>query len=187
LSATGSKPSFSTTVPSDVRATQKFVGASVILAWFIALWLAAPVIARLNVPRNWWPASKPEPPIQMGTMATSSAVRGWRNYTGKARFFPGEQVCVYAEALNVGKGGRLDLRFDFSTANPGGVEIYRQSVPMTLKTNDTMAAAYPCFVLAASAQPGKYVTKVSIYDALKKSNGQGSVQFTVAHRAGKKR
>ncbi|MEI9975289.1 MAG: hypothetical protein WDO73_26440 [Ignavibacteriota bacterium] len=159
----------------------------VILAWLLAVWLVFPFAAGLYRSQSSWTFTVPETPLQMGIMATTSSVAGWRNYAQKSQFVPGERLCLYAEALNVNKGGQVNLSYTFTVANPMNVEIYRQIVPSVSSTTSPSSAAYPCFALPANAQAGNYFARASIYDTLNRRTGQNTVQFTVALRKGKKK
>jgi hypothetical protein len=187
VSTGGSTPPYSLSVPPDVRVFQKLVGGGVILAWVISIWFAFPFVMRLYRVENKWTFNKPAPPLQMGIMTTTSSVTGWRNYAQKSRFFPGERLCVYAEALNVNKNGQISLSYTFTAASSMGNEIYRQNVPTASSTTSPSWAAYPCFNLPSAAQAGTYVARASIYDALSKRTGESSVQFAVTMRKTKKK
>lgn len=187
MSTSGSVPPHSTIVPSDVRIFQRFVGVGVIAAWLLAVWFAFPFAARLYRVKNPWTFTVPDTPLQMGIMTTTSSVAGWRNYAQKSQFVAGDRLCVYAEALNVNKGGQVNLNYTFTVANPMSVEIYRQIVPAVSNTTSPSWAAYPCFALPGNAQAGNYFARVSIYDALNRRTGQSATQFTVALRKGKKK
>jgi hypothetical protein len=93
---------------------------------------------------------------------------------------PGDQVFLYAEALNVNHGGRIDLSFDDSIFTPTGTKLLGTAVPFSTMATDKSWAAWPNFTIPSDASPGSYTATVEVRDNVTGNTGSESVMFTVS-------
>ena len=119
--------------------------------------------------------------LETGTVATCSSVAGCRNYKPKTNSRAGERVCVYAEALNVNRGGRIDVKFNVLVVGPGGNELTKGPGDGDYAVNTTNAscAHWDRLPIPQGAKPGIYVARVEMLNKLDGGVGRSSTQFKV--------
>ena len=157
------------------------VAGLIILGLFI--WMSSCVVSLIRTQHPYadgTPTSAISSPgqatLQLGVMATASAVHGWRDYTPKSEFLQGEELFLYAEALNVNHDGRVDLVFDDRIVATNGKVIVNATVPVA-KSGSTVSswATWQGLWIPSDTPPGSYVASVSIRD---NSTGQVGTQST---------
>jgi hypothetical protein len=126
---------------------------------------------------------KPFERLQTGVVATTSSVIGWRNFARRSDFSGGDQVCVYAEALNVGRGGNVDLGYEFRVFTPENVEMLVRNPRHTRRTSGPSYAAWECFSLPRDTPVGVYRASIVIRDHLAGQVGDLAITFQVIQSA----
>ncbi|MBZ5532073.1 MAG: hypothetical protein LAO20_11630 [Acidobacteriia bacterium] len=156
------------------------VGAAV-AALLTSVVLAAAVIFtgislkdRVNIPPQTMP------PVQLGTIATCSKATGWKRFTPKSEFRPNDPICVYAEALNVARNGKIDLNFTVNLKNSAGGVLTSTGRRVSAHKNDPSAwSSWPALKLPANSSAGSYLAEVLVHNNLSNQNGVSSAAFTV--------
>jgi len=120
------------------------------------------------------------PPLQMGTVATCGKASGWGSFIAKNEFLSGDPICVYAEALNVNQGGRIDVTFAVALKNSNSITLVSQTNRLKLRDN-APSGWYPwqALRLPPNSPPGVYVAEVSAHNNLTNQTGVSSAKFTV--------
>lgn len=122
---------------------------------------------------------QPLPPLQTGLVATCSSATGWKSYKPKTSFQRGDQVWVYAEALNVCFDGRADVSFTLRITGPAGGTLPVRNGRYAAQTQQPHCAFWDKIQLPADAAPGAYVAQVEMLNNLTGQIGSASVNFTV--------
>lgn len=118
-------------------------------------------------------------PLQPGIVATCVEVRGWKDYIPKNEFHPGDGVCVYAEALNVNQGGRVDVSFLAQILDTNGNAMGQKHGRHSGELPYPHVYHWDRVSLPLYASPGTYVAVVDLRNNLTGQTGRGSVNFTV--------
>jgi DnaJ domain len=114
------------------------------------------------------------------TVLTASSVSGWRNYERKTLFQPGDQVWLYAEALDVNRNGRASVTFNFEVWKPGdAVASIHRTEKYSRRTRDTSCWADTHFLVPENAPPGKWSVRADIRNNLTGQFRSVSTQFAV--------
>jgi tetratricopeptide (TPR) repeat protein/ribosomal protein L40E len=124
----------------------------------------------------------PAPRMELGTVATCSAFRGFGDFTARPQVRPGESFCVYAEVLNANRGGAVDLVFSYAILSAANEAVLRRSSQLAHRTNDASVAWAAEFRMPADAQPGIYTVTVSVRSELSGETQTKSAYFTVLPR-----
>lgn len=115
-----------------------------------------------------------------GTVATCSSVKGWRDYTSQKQFRPGENLCVYAEALNVQQHGQIDVQFRVKIIEPAGATIATDSSHFSRRSSDASCYFYwSRLPLSSAAQAGPYTAEVELHNNLTGQAVHASTTFIV--------
>jgi tetratricopeptide (TPR) repeat protein len=130
------------------------------------------------------PPSKPAPArrMELGTVATCSAFRGFGDFTARPQVRPGESFCVYAEVLNANRGGEVDLVFSYAILSPANEAVLRRSSQLAHRTGEVSVAWAADFRMPADAQPGIYTVTVTVRSELSGETQSKSAYFTVMPR-----
>ena len=118
-------------------------------------------------------------PLEAGTVATCSSATGWRKYKPKTSFHAGDYVCVYAEALNVNRGGRIDVTFSVLVVDSGGHEVIQGRGESRANTRDSSCADWGRLLIPYGTKPGTYIARVEMMNKLDGGLGRASTPFEV--------
>lgn len=124
------------------------------------------------------------PPVNIGVVTTCAEAPRGRNFTPKYIFAPGQNLCLFAQALNVNRGRRDDVTFSAVVAGSAGTVL---AAPPARFTNNR--APYPNvwhrwrLRLPPDLSPGQYVARISIRNNLTGQTGSGSAKFTLTSAA----
>lgn len=119
-------------------------------------------------------------PVRFGQVTTCSEARGWRAFTRKEQFRPGERLGVYAETLGTVHNGQIDLEMTFRVMDPEDDEVFSETMRFTRQTNVTNWAGWNFFPIPADAELGDYTVRVDATDHLTGQMGSASGSFTIA-------
>ena len=151
--------------------------ASSALAWAAGLTATVALIIVGSVATN---QSTIPVPSSAGTLATASAVTGWRQFKPKSDFRPGDRVWVYTEALNINRAGRANVDFEFQVWERGrSAPIYDRKARYATVTSEPSCWESWHFQLPDSARPGTYDVRVSIRDNLTGQLASAATTLTV--------
>jgi hypothetical protein len=119
------------------------------------------------------------PPLVMGLLRTCASASGWKDFVPKARFVAGETVCVYAEALYVNQGGRIDVSFKFRILDQQGQPLASRDQQVVTNSTDGSCWAFQNLSLPQESGPGSYTVAVEATDNLSGRVGSATVAFAV--------
>ena len=117
-------------------------------------------------------------PVQMGTVSTCKKATGWRHFTAKSQFQHNESICVYADVLNVNRGGKIDLTYTVNLKNLAGAGVLSDSSRFT-GAGENAWYHWPALHLPPSSPPGTYIAEVTVRNNLTAQTGTSAVTFTV--------
>jgi hypothetical protein len=118
------------------------------------------------------------PPVQMGTVSTCKKATGWRHFTAKSQFKQNEPLCVYADALNVNRDGKIDLTYTVNLKDLAGAGLLSNSSRFT-GAGQNAWYHWSALYLPPSAPPGTYIAEVTVRNNLTAQTGSSAVNFTV--------
>jgi hypothetical protein len=118
------------------------------------------------------------PPVQMGTVSTCKKATGWRHFTAKSQFKQNEPLCVYADALNVNRNGKIDLTYTVNLKDLAGAGLLSNSSRFT-GAGQNAWYHWSALYLPPSAPPGTYIAEVTVRNNLTAQTGSSAVNFTV--------
>lgn len=162
-------------IASGVVITAAFVIAGVAIGPTVR---TSPVPARSPRASLRAPARSSLPLLQI-FVTTCASASGRGEFVPKNQFLPGEQVCIYSEAINVGNGREVNLDYEFLAFAPDNSQLFAQPRQHPQGSGDPSFAAWECFTLAESVTPGTFRAQVSIRDNQKGEQATQSVTFGV--------
>jgi hypothetical protein len=116
-------------------------------------------------------------------VASCAKARGWRDYSPKNDFKPGDKGCVYAEALNVNRRRAIDVTFDFVILAPNRTRVNTLTERVILRDESPACWAAKDYRLPPDSMPGTYTVEVNIRNNLSGQTAWSSTTFQVL-RAG---
>lgn len=144
------------------------------------LLLVAGMAAYLILWRSMLVASFEEPPpLQVGTVASCAKARGWRDYSPKNDFKPGDEGCVYAEALNVNRRRAIDVTFDFVILAPNHTRAITLTERAILRGESPACWVAKEYRLPPDSLPGTYTVEVNVRNNLSGQTARSSTTFQV--------
>jgi hypothetical protein len=134
---------------------------------------------RVNLAKKTVPNSS-LPLLQMGTVATCGRATGWKSFVRKSEFSVGDPICVYAEALNVNRNGRIDVTFTVALKGGGTLALVSKAGRFTARgSNPSSWYSWHTLRLPAGSPPATYVAEVNVHDNITNQVGASSAQFTL--------